>query len=115
MKTCLYSSTHNLCFEQKFEKYQRFFIWKFSLYGSKWYTSMTLTCKYVTEDEKEFKICKGANSYLLEKFPFEKGSKNFQLRVLSRWCVSICLKFTKNKNKNKKKKNKNKNKKNKRK
>ena len=25
-------STHNLCFEQKYEKYQ-FFIWKFSMFG----------------------------------------------------------------------------------
>ena len=27
--------THNLCFEQKYEKYQNFFIWKFSFFGSK--------------------------------------------------------------------------------
>ena len=27
------TSTHNLCFEQKYEKYQSFFIWKFSVFG----------------------------------------------------------------------------------
>ena len=27
------TSTHNLCFEQKYEKYQSFFTWKFSVYG----------------------------------------------------------------------------------
>ena len=26
------TSTHNLCFEQKYEKYQNFFIWKFSFF-----------------------------------------------------------------------------------
>ena len=26
------TSTHNLCFEQKYEKYQSFFIWKFSVF-----------------------------------------------------------------------------------
>ena len=27
------TSIHNLCFEQKYEKYQNFFIWKFSFFG----------------------------------------------------------------------------------
>ena len=27
------TSTHNLCFEQNYEKYQEFFIWKFSVFG----------------------------------------------------------------------------------
>ena len=32
------TSTHNLCFEQKYEKYQRLFIWKFSVFEVKFST-----------------------------------------------------------------------------
>ena len=29
------TSTHSLCFEQLYEKYLNFFIWKFSFFGGK--------------------------------------------------------------------------------
>ena len=36
-------STHNLCFEQKYEKYQNF-IWKFSVFGGEIFNIFELAC-----------------------------------------------------------------------
>ena len=38
------TSTHNLCFEQKYEKYQSFFIWKFSVFGDEIFYIFELAC-----------------------------------------------------------------------
>ena len=35
------TSTHNLCFEQKNEKYQIFLIWKFYVFGGKMFYIFT--------------------------------------------------------------------------
>ena len=37
-------STHNICVEQKYEKYQIFFIWKFSFLGGKVFNIFELAC-----------------------------------------------------------------------
>ena len=37
-------STHNLCFEQKYEKYLIFFIWKFSFFDDKIFIIFELAC-----------------------------------------------------------------------
>ena len=36
--------THYLCFEQKFEKYLSFFIWKFSVFGGEIFYSFEQAC-----------------------------------------------------------------------
>ena len=38
------TSTHNLCFEQKYEKYQSFFIWKFSAFGGETFYTFEWVC-----------------------------------------------------------------------
>ena len=38
------TSTHDLCYEQKYEKYQSFFIWKFSVFGGEIFNIFELAC-----------------------------------------------------------------------
>ena len=37
-------STHNLCFEQKYEKYESFFIGKFSVFGGEIFDIFEYSC-----------------------------------------------------------------------
>ena len=38
------TSTHTLCFEQKYEKYRNFFIWNFSFFGGKIFNIFEQAC-----------------------------------------------------------------------
>ena len=74
-------SNHNLCFEQKYEKYQSFFICKFSVFGAEIFYVFEYAC-FCNEEEEQTNHCRQYKSHRPKKST--ATSSLFHKKVIAR-------------------------------
>ena len=72
---------HNLCIEQKYKKYQRFFIWKFSVFGGVRILRVKTAVRY--------KAACGHEECAIHNFPHEQN----QSTIVCNFLVLVCICF----------------------